>query len=272
MTGGRHADVHGGSPPLVLTGERTLPGIADERYWFARHVVAYRHSAEVVRTHVARRSPTSGAVLLDAGCGEGYGADLLRRALGAPVVALDYDPTTVAHVRRSYGEVAPVRGNLVALPLRTGSVAAVVSLQSVEHLWDQPTFVAECARVLEPGGVLVLSTPNRLTFSPGAANPFHARELDPVELHALVRPAFTAVRMLGVHHGPRLRAFAQTYGDPVAAQLAAPPQEWDAELARLVHSVEPDDFVVRPDSAANRLAGALDLVAVAVAPASGHRP
>jgi len=269
MTGGRHGEVRGEHPPLTITGERTLPGIAHEQYWFARHLVAYRYAANALGAHLAQRGPAGPAPVLDAGCGEGYGADLLRRELAAHVVALDYDPTTVAHVRREYDGVAPVRGNLVALPLHAGSCAAVVSLQTVEHLWDQPAFVAECARVLEPGGLLVLSTPNRLTFSPGAANPFHARELDPAELHALVAPRFAALQTLGVHHGARLRAFAETYGDPVAAQLAAPPSDWDADLADLVRSVETDDFVLSPDTAHHRLADALDLVAVAATAPQG---
>ena len=269
MTGGRHAEVRGEHPPLTLTGERTLPGIAHEQYWFARHLVAYRHGAAVVGAHLPDSARTPSAVVLDAGCGEGYGADLIHRQLDVPVVALDYDPTTVAHVRRAYDSVTPVRANLVALPLRSGSCAALVSLQTVEHVWDQPAFLAECARVLEPGGVLVLSTPNRLTFSSAAGNPFHARELDAVELLALVEPHFEQVRTLGVHHGPRLRSFAVAYGDPVAAQLAAPPEDWDADLAHLVSSVEPDDFVVHRDSAHHRLVDALDLVLIAVAAGRG---
>ena len=65
-------------------------------------------------------------------------------------------------------------------------------MQTVEHLWDQPAFVAECARVLVPHGLLVLTTPNRRTFSPDwvpgtpPTNPFHSRELDADELVELV--------------------------------------------------------------------------------------
>ena len=55
------------APSLVLTGERTLPGIPDENYWFQRHVVAYRLAA----------AAAGGRVVLDAGCGEGYGLAML---------------------------------------------------------------------------------------------------------------------------------------------------------------------------------------------------
>jgi SAM-dependent methyltransferase len=253
--------------PLTLTGERTLPGIAHEQYWFARHLVAYRFAADVVRG--AAPAGTAPVRVLDGGCGEGYGAELLRRTVGAPVVALDYDAATAAHVRATYPRVTTVRGNLVALPLRSASCSAVVSLQTVEHLWDQAAFAGECRRVLEPGGTLVVSTPNRLTFAHGLANPFHARELDPHELRTLVEAVLDEVRVLGVHHGPRLAAFARAYGDPVAAQLAAPPDGWDAELTALVTSVRDDDFVVAADGDDHRLVDALDLVAVAASPAAG---
>jgi SAM-dependent methyltransferase len=245
---------------LELTGERTLPGIAHERYWFARHLVAYQLAADVLD---GRTAPAD--LVLDAGCGEGYGSDLLARRTGARVLALDLDAATVAHVRASYPGPVGVRANLVALPLRVRTTTAVVSLQTVEHVWDQAAFVAECARVLRPGGLLVLSTPNRRTFSPdGVRNPFHSRELDPTDLaELLATPDLSDVRLLGVHPGPRLLAFARSYGDPVAAQLASPPATWDDDLTALVTSVDPDDFEVAPDAPRHRLDDALDLVAVA---------
>src|SRR5215207_4997163 len=137
--------------PLTLTGERTLPGIVVENYWFRRHEAAYRFLAQWC----------VGATVLDAGCGEGYGAELLRAAGARWVLPLDYDPAVVSHVRRGYPAVSPVRANLVRLPCRDESVDVVAALQVVEHLWEQRRFVGECARVLRPGGMLLMSTPNR---------------------------------------------------------------------------------------------------------------
>lgn len=131
---------------LPLTGERTVPGIAQENYWFRRHEVAYLDLAE----HCAD------AVVLEAGCGEGYGADLLA-VRARLVVGLDYDQLTAAHVAKAYPSVRTLRGNLAALPLRSNSVDVVANLQVIEHLWDQERFLRECRRVLRPGGVLLVS-------------------------------------------------------------------------------------------------------------------
>jgi SAM-dependent methyltransferase len=240
---------------LTLTGERTLPGLAVENYWFRRHEAAYR----------ALQPFVAGARVLEAGCGEGYGAALLAER-AHHVVALDYDARTAAHVRAAYPQVATVRGDLQHLPLADASVEVVANLQVIEHLWDQPGFVAECARVLRPAGTLLVTTPNRLTFSPGLGpgdrplNPFHTRELTAGELTALLEPRFTLSRMHGLRHAARLRRWERRHGSLVDAQLAGPPESWPPEVRRRVEAVTVDDFAVGPDD----VDGALDLVAVAV--------
>jgi SAM-dependent methyltransferase len=246
-------------PDLPLTGERTLPGIPEENYWFRRHEVAYLELA----------GPCRDAVVLEAGCGEGYGADLLARHARL-VIGLDYDRLTATHVARRYPRVRAVLGNLAALPLAESTVDVVASLQVIEHLWDQEGFLAECARVLRPGGRLLITTPNRLTFSPGRdtpLNPFHTRELAAAELAALLRDAGLRVRRLaGVHHGPRLRELdARHGGSLVEAQLAAVTAaeaggDWPPGLLADVAAVSTSDFVVRDGD----LDESLDLLAVAV--------
>lgn len=237
---------------LELTGERTLPGIPAENYWFRRHEAAYE----------ALLPFCPGAVVLEAGCGEGYGADRIA-GVARTVVALDYDRAAVGHAAAAYPRVRAVRGNLVRLPLAVGSADVVASLQVIEHLWDQPGFLAECARVLRPAGTLLLTTPNRLTFSPGnrPMNPFHSRELDPAELTGLLTTGgYEVTRLLGLRHGARLRKLDRRFGSLVDAQLAGPPGTWHEELRRAVAGVRTADFELGPDD----LDGCLDLVAVAV--------
>jgi 2-polyprenyl-3-methyl-5-hydroxy-6-metoxy-1,4-benzoquinol methylase len=237
---------------LPLTGERTVPGVEIENYWFRRHEVAYSALLPFCR----------GATVLDAGCGEGYGADRIAGVARA-VLGVDYDPTTVAHLAVAYPRVRPVRANLVALPVAAGTVDVVACLQVIEHLWDQPAFLAECRRVLRPAGTLLLTTPNRLTFSPGNAtlNPYHTRELSPAELADLLLEAgFELSRQLGLRHGRRLRKFDKRYGSFTDAQLAGPAATWHPTLRSDVASVAEADFEL---SGAD-LDTSLDLVAVAI--------
>jgi SAM-dependent methyltransferase len=236
--------------PLSLTGERTLPGIPEENYWFQRHVVAYRFAAERV----------AGLRALDAGCGEGYGAAILA-GRARSVVGVDLDRAVVAHAAVRYPAVRFEVADLLALPFPDGAFEAVVCLQVVEHVARPADLVAELARVLGPGGLLVLSTPNRLTFSPdGIRNPFHTAELTAAELRALLAPAFRVEELLGTFHGPRIalgelvmrRAFPERL-------LERPASDWPLRLRRAVARVRPGDFRLR----ARRIDRSLDLVAVA---------
>ena len=243
---------------LQLTGERTVPGVREENYWFRRHEAAYR----ALREHCA------GAVVLEAGCGEGYGADLLAGTAFA-VVGLDYDAVTAAHVARAYPRVHAIRGNLATLPVRSSTVDIVANLQVIEHLWDQAGFLAECARVLRPGGRLLVTTPNRITFSPGRdtpLNPFHTRELAPSELDSMLTGAGFAVDFLGgVTHGERLCALdAALGGSIIDAQVAVALSgaAWPDELLAAVDSVTAEDFVIGTDDVEE----SLDIVAVATRP------
>lgn len=260
--GGESAEVE----TLPLTGERTVPGIAEENYWFRRHEIVYERMLD----------RCAHATVLEAGSGEGYGANMISTVARA-VIGLDYDTTAVAHVRAAYPRVEMIQGNLADLPLDDASVDVVVNFQVVEHLWDQAQFLRECLRVLRPGGELLISTPNRITFSPGRdtpLNPFHTRELDAAELsELLVQAGFRVDLMAGVHHGPSLVALDERWGGSfINAQIerALAGEPWPAELTEAVAAVRTGDFDLRPESAAAagswdpEIDASLDLVAVAV--------
>ncbi|MFP5020159.1 class I SAM-dependent methyltransferase [Pseudonocardia phyllosphaerae] len=246
------------SSNLPLTGERTIPGIDHENYWFRRHEVVYD----------AITDACADADVLEAGCGEGYGADLLA-GVARSVQALDYDEQTVAHVRARYPRVEVSRANLVTLPVPDESIDVVVSLQVIEHLWDQERFLTECRRVLRPGGRLIVSTPNRITFTPDSdtpLNPFHTRELDPGELAGLVRDAgFGDVVVQGLHHGPRLREMDERHGGLIAEQtrLALSGEAWPEALVTDVAAVRAADFELYGDEPGHTLDDSLDLLVTA---------
>ena len=222
---------------LQLTGERTVPGIPAENYWFRRHEAAYEFLAPQV----------AGGVVLEVGCGEGYGTDLLARSARC-VVGIDYDAVTIAHARASYPSARFVRANLAALPVPSGSVDVVATLQVVEHVWNHAEFVDECRRVLRPGGRLMMTTPNRLTFSPGLdtpVNPFHTKEFTAAELTELVAAhRFAVDAVFGLHAGSRLADLDARYGSFVGAQLDTAPDRWPDGLLRDVTSVTTTDFPI----------------------------
>ena len=246
---------------LPLTGERTVPGLAQENYWFRRHQVVYERFVD----------RCTGCDVLEAGCGEGYGADLIA-GVARRVIGLDYDESAVAHVRTRYPRVDMRHGNLASLPLDDDAVDVVVNFQVIEHLWDQGQFVDECARVLRPGGVLLMSTPNRITFSPGRdtpINPFHTRELNAAELTELLTDAGLVMEgVYGVFHGARLTELDARHGGSIidaqiTRALAAAP--WSADLLADVESITTADFdmIGAEDRAID---DSLDLVAIAVRP------
>ncbi|NUQ01776.1 MAG: methyltransferase domain-containing protein, partial [Armatimonadetes bacterium] len=101
-----------------------------------------------------------------------------------------------------------------------GSVEAVVQLETIEHVPEPEAAASEAARVLAPGGVYVVSTPNRLHTAKDdqgrPSDPFHLRELDPDELLELLAPRFGSVQLYGQnrisavrHQRRRLRGMVQ---------------------------------------------------------------
>src|SRR4051812_12413698 len=124
-----------GVPPLHLTGERTLPDVPEENYWFQRHLAVYQWIAD--RAHGRR--------IVDLACGEGYGSRVLGRT-AASVVGVDANPEAFEHARLKYaGERVSFERNMIEL--WQGDVDCVVFLQTIEHVQD-PDAVLEHIRAL----------------------------------------------------------------------------------------------------------------------------
>lgn len=151
----------------------------------------------------------TGRLVLDAGCG--YGAFASRAArCGARVVSLDIAGRLVRiSVDRTRG--AGVVADASMLPFRTGIFDAVISSEMIEHTESPSGVVCELARALRPGGLLVVTTPNRVwqaavrLASHLRIRPFHGLEnfLRWSDLESIVRAqSLQVVRHVGLHAWP----------------------------------------------------------------------
>jgi SAM-dependent methyltransferase len=240
-----------GVPPLELTGERTLPDVPEENYWFRRHLTVYRWIAE----------RCAGQRVVDMACGEGYGSAVLAER-AKEVVGVDANPQAYEHAALKY--TRPGLSFARALVEDFGHGApyhAVVFLQTIEHVEHPTPLLERFASLLAPGGAVYVSTPNRLTLAPPGAtrsdNPWHVREYDPAEFGALLEPVFASVDLLGVFHARKLalhRAALRLGWDRVhpALRLSGRFYGW------FVPAISERDFAIR----STRLERALDFLAV----------
>jgi 2-polyprenyl-3-methyl-5-hydroxy-6-metoxy-1,4-benzoquinol methylase len=240
-----------GVPPLELTGERTLPDVPLENYWFRRHLAVYEWIAERVR----------GLRVLDMACGEGYGSHELART-AASVVGVDANPEAYEHARTRYTQAnLGFERGLVETFGEPGSFDAVVFLQTIEHVQDPEAVLGHFHSLLAPGGVAYVSTPNVLTLAPPGApksdNPWHLREYHAEEFGRLCRAVFSDVELLGLFHARKLRVheLALSLGwDSVHTRLGLSKRFYD----RFTPAIATGDFALRD----SRLDGALDFLAV----------
>jgi SAM-dependent methyltransferase len=175
---------------LPFTGERFTPECVRE-IWY-EHFHRYAFAARFC----------SGRRVLDAACGEGYGSELLAR-VATSVLGVDLSAPAIAHANERYTGRANLRfecADVTALDaLPAASFDAIVSFETVEHVQAQERMVAGFARLLAPGGLLVMSSPDKRTYSDatGFRNEHHVRELYRDEFTALLAGHFPAQRLFG---------------------------------------------------------------------------
>jgi SAM-dependent methyltransferase len=191
-------DQPAGVPPLELTGERTLPDVPEENYWYRRHLVVYEW--------IGQRC--AGGRVLDMACGEGYGSAVLART-AREVVGVDANPEAHEHAAAKYSRPGLSFARALIEEYDAGApYDAIVFLQTVEHVERPQPLLERFASLLAPGGVAYVSTPNRLTLAPPGAvksgNPWHVREYDDGEFAALLDPVFRSVELFGVFHARKL--------------------------------------------------------------------
>jgi len=111
------------------------------------------------------RTPLKGRKAADIGCGAGLLSEPLAR-LGADVTGIDAAPENVAAARlHAEGQGLKIDYRVGGVEQLSGTYDLVTSLEVIEHVADTRAFVAGLARALAPGGLLILSTPNRTSLS-----------------------------------------------------------------------------------------------------------
>ena len=169
---------------MEFTGERVVPGRVNEDLW-AEHVARYAFATRLA----------AGKRVLDAGCGTGYGTAELNEA-AASVVGADI---AFLEAWEAAGISGPryCQASVEAMPFAASSFDLVVAFEVIEHLRDWRALLREARRVLAPGGLFVVSTPNRVyyTESRGAEgpNPFHVHEFEFEEFRAALQEFFPKV-------------------------------------------------------------------------------
>jgi len=169
----------------VYTTEITSESILSDNPIHQRLLKAYVVAAGYVQGH-----------LLEVGCGEGRGINWLMPKVTS-YSAIDKIEPVINLLQKKYPQGKFVSGNIPPLSVfESNSFDSLVSFQVIEHVKDDLLFLKEIHRVLKPGGIALLTTPNRpLSLS---RNPWHIREYTAKELTDLAKQFFAEVTMKGI--------------------------------------------------------------------------
>lgn len=169
------------------TGERL------ETYIYSKSAIDHLHRYAIASKFVKDK------IVLDIASGEGYGSNLMSND-AAFVYGVDIDKTTVENAQLKYKKenLKFLVGNTSAIPLENNSVDIVISFETVEHHNAHDEMMFEIKRVLKPSGMLIISTPDKLTYSDkrNYNNEFHVKELYKQEFKNLIASHFENYQLL----------------------------------------------------------------------------
>ena len=173
---------------MEFTGERFVPSETGKILY--EHVHRYSLALEFV----------VGKAVIDIGSGEGYGAAILSSAAES-VTGVDHDFESIRHAARRYKNpnLDFVIGECDAVPLPEDRFDVVTSFETIEHHDKHEEMLCEIRRLLKPDGILIISSPNRQSYSDENKyeNPYHVKELYYDDFNALLRSQFEHVCIYG---------------------------------------------------------------------------
>ncbi|MEO7991863.1 MAG: class I SAM-dependent methyltransferase [Chryseolinea sp.] len=147
------------------------------------------------KAYVVARDYVKGNTL-EVGCGEGRGVSTLME-LATSFTAVDKIETVIADLQKKHPSGKFISMNIPPLGgLEDNTYDSIVSFQVIEHIENDFLYLKEIHRVLKPGGIALITTPNRkMSLS---RNPWHVREYLADELSALATRIFKQVEMKGI--------------------------------------------------------------------------
>jgi len=168
----------------MQTAERISSFDNSDNVIYQRHLVAYHSAKQYVKGD-----------LLEVGCGEGYGMELLLPEVDSYTAVDKFEPRIA--VQSDEKPASFHQMNLPPIKFKANKFDSLVSFQVIEHIEYDETFIYELSRGLKPGGNAVLTTPNRLMSL--TRNPWHIREYTFQELGAKLSKHFSKVEVMGVY-------------------------------------------------------------------------
>ena len=179
------------------TGERILPALNGETsIVFSRHKFAY----DYVRQFVA------GKIVLDVGCGSGYGCSILAEK-AQQVYGIDQSSDAIEYCSKNFASsnisFIQMDGNEINLQQKFD---ITTTFQAIEHIENLDLFIQQLVAVTKPGGFIYISTPNvKKSLSEKDSNPFHVNEMNYNMFNKLLSTHFSNFEIIGVAYANKNR-------------------------------------------------------------------
>ena len=178
----------------VFTTEITSESIPSDNPIHQRLLKAYVLAQDFVHGEV-----------LEVGCGEGRGIDLIIDKCKS-YTAIDKIEPVIDQLRKKYPFGKFLSGNIPPLTqFSDNSFDRIFSFQVIEHIEDDHLFLSEINRILKPGGIALITTPNRPRSL--SRNPWHTREYTAQELTDLAKKYFSSVEMKGITGNEKIQQY-----------------------------------------------------------------
>ena len=192
---------------LQWTGERYIPDVSPEEIGAEIH---YEH----LHRYLFTTQFVKNKVVLDLGCGEGYGSYIISK-VAKRVLGIDIDEKSIKHASSKYirENLEFLQGSATEIPIDGEEIFdVVVCFEVLEHISEHEKMLEEVKRVLKKEGIFIVSTPNKKAYSddPNYRNPFHVKELYFDEFKLLLSKYFKHIYFFGQRIYPSSQIWSLT--------------------------------------------------------------